>query len=333
MRWLRHLSSGRRLLKQTPDQYVSKQASKAAEDAAFKLALLLEPFSYDPQYISPNEVNPVLQRPVPINVELLQYKPLRHKPKHAEKCATITLRGYNEDDLIRAGEFMLRAAYYLNIPCSKLKTLKTEKRLYTVIRSPFAQAKSKENFHRVTYNREILAFDANPEVIDLWLSYVNKYALDTVEYKASITTRQGLEWIEDATLPEAYADLDDPVALKVKELLNGELFQQAQAESTTTAPEQDGKSQEQRETKREAKEADKADLKDTKKEAKAAKKDAVDLSSATTPTEAVKEALGDIKDAASKVTSQVNEKVKEVAEEVKEAVEEAVKPTKAKKDE
>ena len=333
MRWLRHLSSGRRLLKQTPDQYVSKQASKAAEDAAFKLALLLEPFSYDPQYISPNEVNPVLQRPVPINVELLQYKPLRHKPKYAEKCATITLRGYNEDDLIRAGEFMLRAAYYLNIPCSKLKTLKTEKRLYTVIRSPFAQAKSKENFHRVTYNREILAFDANPEVIDLWLSYVNKYALDTVEYKASITTRQGLEWIEDATLPEAYADLDDPVALKVKELLNGELFQQAQAESTTAAPEQDGKSQEQKETKREAKEADKADLKDTKKEAKAAKKDAVDLSSATTPTEAVKEALGDIKDAASKVTSQVNEKVKEVVEEVKEAVEEAVEPTKAKKDE
>ncbi|CAN3371741.1 hypothetical protein DIURU_002955 [Diutina rugosa] len=333
MRWLRHLSSGRRLLKQTPDQYVSKQASKAAEDAAFKSALLSEPFSYDPQYISPNEVNPVSQRPVPINVELLQYKPLRHKPKHAEKCATITLRGYNEDDLIRAGEFMLRAAYYLNIPCSKLKTLKTEKRLYTVIRSPFAQAKSKENFHRVTYNREISAFDANPEVIDLWLSYVNKYALDTVEYKASITTRQGLEWIEDATLPEAYADLDDPVALKVKELLNGELFQQAQAESNTTAPEQDGKPQEQKETKREAKEADKADSKDTKKEAKAAKKDAVDSSSATTPTEAVKEALGDIKDAASKVTSQVNEKVKEVVEEVKEAVEEAVEPTKAKKDE
>lgn len=328
-------------MKQTPDQYVSKQASKAAEDAAFKLALLLEPFSYDPQYISPSEVNPVLQRPVPINVELLQYKPLRHKPKHAEKCATITLRGYNEDDLIRAGEFMLRAAYYLNIPCSKLKTLKTEKRLYTVIRSPFAQAKSKENFHRVTYNREILAFDANPEVIDLWLSYVNKYALDTVEYKASITTRQGLEWIEDATLPEAYADMDDPVALKVKELLNGELFQQAQAES---APEEEVKqvdnSQAQKEDKRDAKEADKATKKEIKKETKEAKKDAeeikqdlLELANPTAPIETVKEAFEDVKEVASKVTSQVNEKVKEVVEEVKEAVEEVVEPKKAKKDE
>lgn len=262
--FVRSLSRSARQFKQSPLEFTLKQAAKVAEDAAFKLAMLGHLFEYKPQYIGKDEVNPVLQRPVPINVELLQYKPLRHKPVHGHKCATIALRGYTEDDLIRAGEFILRAAYYLGVPCLKLKTEKTEKRLYTVIRSPFAQAKLKENFHRVTYKREIVAYDANPEVIDLWLSYINKYALDTVEYLAAITVRQGLEWVADGELPEAYNDVDNPVAQKVKELLASAEFSESSAPEQVEQPKKEAK-----EPKKEPKEPKEA--KDSKKETKSDK--------------------------------------------------------------
>ncbi|EAZ63660.2 Mitochondrial ribosomal protein S10 [Scheffersomyces stipitis CBS 6054] len=216
----------------TPQEYVEHKKKADLEEQAYRHNLLQNEFKYEPKYISANEVDPVTGRPVPINVELLKYKPLQLKQTHGHEVAKIKFRGYDEDNLIRAGEFATRSAYYLGIPTSKLTTKKTEKRLYTVIKSPFAQAKTKQNFHRTTFNKELVAYDANPEILDLWLSFINKYAIEDVSYKATMTTSESLDYnkemdalaSEDYTLPNAYNDITDPVAKKVEELLKSDTF-------------------------------------------------------------------------------------------------------------
>lgn len=215
----------------TPNEVVSKAKQEQLENQQFQSQLRQDQLPYIPRTFSSHttfqENN---KRPIPLNVELLQYKPLRLSQTHGDEVATLTLRGYNDDDLIRMGEFALRAAYYLGIPMSKLASLKTEKRLYTVIKSPFAQAKTKQNFHRTTYNKQLIAYDANPEVVDLWLSYVNKYKLQTVDMKATVVAREGLNYneevanLDDFEFPQAYEGLEDPVAQKVKELLQSDEF-------------------------------------------------------------------------------------------------------------
>lgn len=216
----------------SPQELVEKNNLQKAEQKQFVNSMLKELYEYTPKLIKEDTVDEASKRPVPLNVELLQYKPLRVPKTHGHKVVELKFRSYEEPDIIRASEFAARAAYFLGIPCDQVKTLKTEKRLYTVIRSPFAQAKSKENFHRVTYNRGLTAYDASPEVVDLWLSYINKHSFEHVSYKAQIHTRESLDFAEvlanlgsgDMELPAAYADAEDPVAAKVKELLKSETF-------------------------------------------------------------------------------------------------------------
>ncbi|KAI5961288.1 RSM10 [Candida margitis] len=218
----------------TPDELVSKSKQEQVENQQFQSQLRQKQVPYSPKTLSSHTtIHENHKRPIPLNVELLQYKPLRLPQTHGDKVATLNLRGYNDDDLIRMGEFALRAAYYLGIPMSKLTSLKTEKRLYTVIKSPFAQAKTKQNFHRTTYNKQLVAYDANPEVVDLWLSYVNRYKLNNVDMKATVIAREGSNYneelakLEEFELPQAYEGLEDPVAQKVKELLQSNDFKKA----------------------------------------------------------------------------------------------------------
>ncbi|KAI5963404.1 RSM10 [Candida theae] len=215
----------------TPKELISKTKQEQLENQQFQSQLRQNQSPYTPRTLSSHTTYPENnKRPIPLNVELLQYKPLRLPQTYGDEVATLHLRGYDDDDLIRMGEFALRSAYYLGIPMSKLTSLKTEKRLYTVIKSPFAQAKTKQNFHRTTYNKSLVAYDANPEVVDLWLSYVNRYKLQNVDIKATIVAREGLDYnqelakLEEFELPQAYEGLEDPVARKVKELLQSEEF-------------------------------------------------------------------------------------------------------------
>lgn len=216
----------------TPDEYVAKKQLENVEEYSYQQSLLGKEFEYNPKYISENKVNEITERPIPLNVELLNYQPLRLPKTHGHEVAELKFRSYNQENLTRASEFAARSAFYLGIPCNAIKPLKTEKRLYTVIRSPFAQAKSKENFHRVTYACKLKAFDANSEVLDLWLSFVNKYALEDVDYKTTIHTRESLDFSkeldgissEDLKFSDSYKDLDDPIANKVEELLKSDTF-------------------------------------------------------------------------------------------------------------
>lgn len=216
----------------SPKEFVNQKKIEDIEEHAYKQNLLNEEYKYDPKYLSENELNPVTKRPVPLNVELLRYKPLQVPQSHGHEVAEVEFKGYDKEDLIRASDFAARAAFYLGIPCSKVQSLKTEKRLYTVIKSPFAQAKSKENFKRTTYGKKINAYDATPEVVDLWLSFVNKHAIEGVKYNASIHSRESLDFSEkldalttdDLHMPDAYMGSDDPIAHKVEELLRSETF-------------------------------------------------------------------------------------------------------------
>lgn len=217
-----------------PEEFLEKKQMEQLEDMAFQQSLREKEAKYTPQTLSSTEINPVSKRPTPLNVELLKYTPLTLPKTHGHEVASIKFRGYDEKNLTRAAEFALRAGYYLGIPCSNIVPLKTEKRLYTVIKSPFAQAKSKENFHRVTYNKEIRAYDATSEVVDLWLSFINKYALDDVKYEVMFHIRESLDFSKsldalqpsDLSLPKAYQDIEDPIAQKVAELLKSETFKQ-----------------------------------------------------------------------------------------------------------
>lgn len=225
----------------TPNEFVQKKRQEEVEDLQFKQSLLQDQLEYNPKTITSNKLEKESNRPVPLNVELLKYKPIRLPQTHGHEVAELKFRGYEEEELIRASEFAARAAFFLGIPCSPVKSLKTEKRLYTVIKSPFAQAKTKENFHRVTYNRKLTAYDANPEVVDMWLSYVNKHAFDKVKYLAQIQTKEQLDFVEtldkltskDMKLPEAYSsDSSDPIAAKVQELLKSDTFKKFFDEET-----------------------------------------------------------------------------------------------------
>lgn len=227
----RAFSSFSRTLKKSdkkllPKEFLEKEAAERVQNEQFKQNLLSKEFTAEPKIKSAGSI--------PLNLELLQYKPIRLPSTHGHEVAKLKFRGYNEDHLTRASEFAARAAFYLGIPCSRVKKVKTERRLYTVIKSPFAQSKSKENFLRITYNQQLIAYDTNPEVLDLWLSYINKHALEDVKCLAEITTREKLDFAksldamtaQDAKFPDAYTDTTDPIAAKVKDLLQSEQFKQ-----------------------------------------------------------------------------------------------------------
>ncbi|OBA21737.1 mitochondrial ribosomal protein S10 [Metschnikowia bicuspidata var. bicuspidata NRRL YB-4993] len=223
----------------SPQELVEKRKVKELEDQRFTESLLNKDIDFEPKLIKPNEVDPFTKRPVPLNVELLKYKPLKLEPTHGHKVAEINFSGYDETEVLRMAEFTARAAFYLGIPASDIEKVKTEKKLYTVIRSPFAQAKSKENFFRTTFKRRLVAFDANPEIVDLWLSYTSKYALESVHRKALVFTHESLDYAEtmskltaeEMELPRAYQDnMEDPVGKKVQELLSSDAFKESMKE-------------------------------------------------------------------------------------------------------
>ncbi|EGV60846.1 mitochondrial 37S ribosomal protein rsm10 [Yamadazyma tenuis] len=232
---LRLFSTGPKLFaaqKLTPAELLQQKTQEKLQQQEFEKSLLQGELEYKPKYLSENAVKGSGTKPIPINVELLKYKPIRLPKTHGHKVVSMKFRGYDETDINIAIEFASRAAFYLGIPVSGIMKQKTEKRLYTVIKSPFAQAKSKENFYRTTFNYKLDAFDANPEVVDLWLSYVNKHALETVHYTAKIITRESANFVEqldsvsveDVKIPEGFKDSNDPIMSKVDELLKSDAF-------------------------------------------------------------------------------------------------------------
>lgn len=216
----------------SPQQYVQEKQAEEAAHHNFTSGLLDQPHVYDPKMLSDEALNDATKRPVPLNVELLKYKPLQVPKTHNHLVSVLTFKGYNKDTLARAAEFAARAAFYLGIPAGGIQPLKTQKRLYTVIKSPFAQAKLKQNFHRTTFAFQLKAYDALPEIVDLWLAYINKHKLQDVDYSAELIAREPVNMIEqwDKTnqyeMPQGMQNAQDPIAQKVDELLKSDTFKE-----------------------------------------------------------------------------------------------------------
>ncbi|KAI0643212.1 ribosomal protein S10 [Trametes meyenii] len=103
-------------------------------------------------------------------------RPPHYLPKtHGIPAATLHFRSYHPKLLDFFVHFAGHAASALGIPISKPVHLPTQRRLWTVIRGPFVHKKSQENFERRTHKRVIKAWDANPEVVDMLVQYLEKH--------------------------------------------------------------------------------------------------------------------------------------------------------------
>lgn len=135
-------------------------------------------------------------RPVPINVKLNDYAPFRHSKTHGNLVAEIQFRAFENGDLDFFTDFALRAAFYLKMPVSGVIPLPTRRERWTVIRSPFVHAKSKENFERRTHKRVIKVFDTNPDVVEIWLATLQKHAMPGVGMKAHMYTHEDINVVQ-----------------------------------------------------------------------------------------------------------------------------------------
>lgn len=184
---------------------------------------------YSPRVYTREEVLTTTKTPFPINVELNYYAPLRHELRHGHKVAEIQFRAYDFENIEFLADFASRAAYYLNIPLSGVIPLPTRRERWTVIRAPFVHAKSKENFLRLTHKRVLKAYDATPEVVDLWVSYIAKHSNSGVGIKVSTFQREPVELAQELD-KTAIGSLDslavgnDAIGKRVKELLQDPVF-------------------------------------------------------------------------------------------------------------
>lgn len=168
-------------------------------------------------------------KPLPVNVEAVYHAPLKLPVEHGDLVADLQLRSYDNENLDFYSDFILRAGYYLGMPLTGPKPLPTRRERWTVIRSPFAHAKSKENFERHTHKRLIRVWDSNPDVVQIWLSYISKHAITGVGMKCNVYQKSpiALELDSDAALPQNNTpvnSMDEAVGDKVLELLNSPDF-------------------------------------------------------------------------------------------------------------
>ncbi|KAH9979577.1 ribosomal protein S10 domain-containing protein, partial [Lactifluus volemus] len=106
--------------------------------------------------------------------------PYRHPRTHGVAVASIQFRAHFSELVQLATHFASHAAASLGIPISGVVSLPTRRTLWTVPRGPFAHKKSQENFERRVHARAIKAFDADDEVVDRWVRYLEAHALPGV---------------------------------------------------------------------------------------------------------------------------------------------------------
>lgn len=220
----------------------SFKESEKVDSSSNKLSSLRESFendkiaSYQPQVLSSRQTSEESDsRPVPINVEMNYFKPLKHDLVHGDLKCEITMRSYDNRSMDFFCDFALRTAYYLGIPATGPKPLQIKRERWTVNRAPFVHAKSKENFERHTHARLLRLYDLNPEVVEIFLQYITKHSVLGVGLKANMYIQEGLDYseklneldIKSTELPDSVSGVGNlahtantDVADRVKELLN-----------------------------------------------------------------------------------------------------------------
>lgn len=176
--------------------------------------------------ISQPQAKPILK-----SLEAIYQPPLRIPIEHGDLIADIQLRSYEHQNLDFFINFIQRVGFYLGIPLTGPKPLPTRRERWTVIRSPFAQAKSKENFERHTHKRLIRVWDTNDEVLELFVSYIKKNAMTGIGMKCNVFKKEPItidfdkiEKVPSSLSSTSIKNIDDLVNEKVVELLNSPEF-------------------------------------------------------------------------------------------------------------
>ncbi|KAF7973819.1 hypothetical protein HWV62_20408 [Athelia sp. TMB] len=134
------------------------------------------------------ELKDVADTPEPILSSLVvpgraMYPPIFHEAKWKIPVATITFKGYDTKRLELFTHFATHAASALGIPTSGVYPLPNQRRLWTVLRSPFVFKKTQQNFERITHARGVKAWDATEEVVDMWAKVLMTHAMPGVGVK------------------------------------------------------------------------------------------------------------------------------------------------------
>lgn len=202
--------------------------------------------SYSKQHLYPErdkfvqsstEVVEAIGRPIPINAELNRYAPFKHKPTHSDLVAQVQFRSFEHKQMDFFVNFALRVAFYLKIPVVGPSFMPKRIERWTVIKSPFVHAKSKQNFERITYRRMFKLYDANPEVVQIFLSTLSKYSIGGVGIDAKLFSYESLDFatkldtplLEDSPLNLNKINLksvDQKLADTVLKILKDPVFEQ-----------------------------------------------------------------------------------------------------------
>jgi small subunit ribosomal protein S10 len=161
--------------------------------------------------------------------------PFRHSLTHGIPVAMLHFRSFLPPLLAQFTHFASHAASSLGIPISTVKSLPTQRSMWTVLKGPFVHKKKQENFERRVHKRAIKAWDADPEVVDRWVKYLQRHALAGVGMRVTRWERAhvgiGRTRLEDVKLQMNKSAQTD--AEKVK-ALGQEIIRQELATPATT---------------------------------------------------------------------------------------------------
>ncbi|KAI6012246.1 ribosomal protein S10 domain-containing protein [Pisolithus marmoratus] len=108
------------------------------------------------------------------------YPPMTLPRPHNIPVASLHFRSHHPFLLDMFAHFAEHAASALGIPASRPVHLPTQRSMWTVIRGPFVHKKSQENFERRVHKRAIKAWDADPEIVNMWVKYLRKHMMPGV---------------------------------------------------------------------------------------------------------------------------------------------------------
>lgn len=108
------------------------------------------------------------------------WQPISHPKLQNVPVASLHFRSHHPFLLDLFLHFAQHSASALGIPVSGTIHLPTQRSMWTVIRGPFVHKKSQENFERRVHKRAIKAWDADSEVVTVWVKYLRKHMMSGV---------------------------------------------------------------------------------------------------------------------------------------------------------
>ncbi|KAJ2387576.1 mitochondrial 37S ribosomal protein rsm10 [Coemansia sp. RSA 2603] len=108
------------------------------------------------------------------DIDPMYQKPVILPSPQGVQIARVAFRSFQTHRLDFYMNFCRKAAYSMGIPCSGTVCLPRVVRRWTVLKSPFVHKSAMEVFERRTHKRLLVVRDADPEVVKLWLEYINK---------------------------------------------------------------------------------------------------------------------------------------------------------------